>query len=88
MTQYVKKPGCYVKAAIIDPDKILILNMTNSPRFQMRLSTRIFLSILGITLLVWILRGVGLLTFLPGAIIWILILLSFVAGILNTLIRR
>lgn len=54
----------------------------------MRLSTRIFWAILGITLLVWILRGVGLLTFIPGAVIWILILLSFVAGILSTLLRR
>ncbi|MEG3848387.1 hypothetical protein QT971_19390 [Microcoleus sp. herbarium19] len=62
--------------------------MTNSPRFQMRLSTRIFLSILSITLLVWILRGVGLLTFIPGSVIWILVLLSFVAGILSTLLRR
>ncbi|MEG4802261.1 hypothetical protein QUB63_20400 [Microcoleus sp. ARI1-B5] len=62
--------------------------MTNSPRFQLRLSTSIFLTVLGITLLVWILRGVGLLTFLPGAVIWILILLSFVAGILSTLLRR
>ena len=72
----------------LEQDKTLIFNMTNSPRFQMRLSTRIFLSILGLTLLVWILRGVGLLTFLPGGVIWILILLSFVAGILNTLVRR
>ncbi|HBK97623.1 MAG TPA: hypothetical protein DD001_09980 [Microcoleaceae bacterium UBA10368] len=62
--------------------------MTNSPKFQMRLSTGIFFTILGITLLVWILRGVGLLTFIPGAVIWILILLSFVAGILSTLLRR
>ncbi|MEG4022581.1 hypothetical protein QT996_07165 [Microcoleus sp. S13C4] len=62
--------------------------MTNSPRFQMRLSTRIFWAILGLTLLVWILRGVGLLTFIPGGVIWILILLSFVAGILSTLLRR
>ncbi|MEG3897512.1 hypothetical protein QT989_17835 [Microcoleus sp. SVA1_B6] len=54
----------------------------------MRLSTRIFWTILGLTLLVWILRGVGILTFIPGAVIWILILLSFVAGILSTLLRR
>ncbi|WP_333455167.1 hypothetical protein [Microcoleus sp. Pol10D4] len=62
--------------------------MTNSPRFQMRLSTRIFLTILGLTLLVWILRGVGILTFIPGGVVWILILFSFVAGILSTLLRR
>ncbi|MEG4334632.1 hypothetical protein Q5691_16875 [Microcoleus sp. w1-18aA5] len=54
----------------------------------MRLSTRIFLTILTLTLLVWILRGVGILTFIPGGVIWILILLSFVAGILSTLLRR
>ncbi|MCC3405892.1 MAG: hypothetical protein JGK17_09935 [Microcoleus sp. PH2017_10_PVI_O_A] len=62
--------------------------MTNSPRFQFRLSTRIFLTLLGITLLVWILRGVGFLTFMPGGVIWILILLSFIAGILSTVLRR
>ncbi|TAE65577.1 MAG: hypothetical protein EAZ25_21135 [Oscillatoriales cyanobacterium] len=62
--------------------------MTNSPRLQLRLSTRIFWTVLGITLLVWILRGVGLLTFLPGGVIWILIFLSFVAGILSTVLRR
>jgi hypothetical protein len=62
--------------------------MTNSPRFQMRLSTRFFFAILGITFLVWILRGVGILTFIPGAVIWILILLSFITGIISTLLRR
>jgi len=62
--------------------------MSNSSRFQFRLSTRIFLTVFGITLLVWILRGVGLLTFLPGGVIWVLIFLSFVTGILSTLLRR
>jgi hypothetical protein len=42
-----------------------------------RLSTqsyRLFLMLLGITLAVWILRGLGILTFIPGGILWLLIL--------------
>ena len=45
----------------------------------------IFSLILGITLIVWVLRGMAILSFLPGGIIWVLILLSAIAGILSYL---
>jgi len=35
-----------------------------------------FLVTLGLTLFVWILRGVGILTFMPGGVLWVLLLLS------------
>ncbi|WP_413255546.1 hypothetical protein [Floridanema fluviatile] len=45
----------------------------------------IFSLILGITLVVWVLRGLAILSFLPGGIIWVLILLCLIAGILSYL---
>ncbi|NJN58436.1 MAG: hypothetical protein HC840_14280 [Leptolyngbyaceae cyanobacterium RM2_2_4] len=52
-----------------------------------RPETAVFLSFLGITLVVWVLRGVGLLTFLPGLVIWLLILLSVGAGVFDFIQR-
>jgi hypothetical protein len=43
---------------------------------------QLFGGILGITFLVWILRGLGVLTFVPGLVLWVLIFLSIAAGIL------
>lgn len=56
----------------------------------MRLETKIFLGCLASTLVIWILRGVGLLTFLPGIILSLLLLLSIGTGVLWALqaIRR
>jgi energy-converting hydrogenase Eha subunit G len=48
---------------------------------SIRPETTTFLAILGITVVVWVLRGFGLLTFLPGGIIWLLIFLTVGAGI-------
>ncbi|HEY9298844.1 MAG TPA: hypothetical protein VIQ31_21305 [Phormidium sp.] len=45
----------------------------------------IFSLIVGITLVVWVLRGMGILTFIPGGIIWVLILFCLIAGILSYL---
>ncbi|MFB2834002.1 hypothetical protein [Floridanema evergladense] len=45
----------------------------------------IFGLILGITLVVWVLRGMGILSFLPGGIIWVLILFCIITGILSYL---
>jgi hypothetical protein len=42
----------------------------------------LFLISLGVTLLVYILRGIGVLSFLPGGMILLLILISVVTGIL------
>lgn len=48
-------------------------------------TAQLFLITLAITAVVWILRGFGLLTFLPGGIIWLLILLSIGTGVVNGL---
>jgi hypothetical protein len=43
----------------------------------------IFGIVLGTTVLVWVLRGFGVLTFIPGAAIWMLIFLSVATGIIS-----
>ncbi|MBD0336451.1 MAG: hypothetical protein ICV62_13255 [Cyanobacteria bacterium Co-bin13] len=48
-------------------------------------ATQIFLGFLAFTAVVWLLRGLGILSFLPGAVIWILILLCFGTGIFSSL---
>ena len=73
---------------IIDPDKFLIFNMTNSPKLRTPLFARIFGIILAITLIIWLLRGLGVLTFIPGGIIWLLLFLSIGTGVISTLQRR
>lgn len=41
--------------------------------------------VLGITIAVWVLRGFGVLTFLPGGIILMLLLVAITIGILSHL---
>ncbi len=45
--------------------------------------TQTFGILLGIGIAVWILRGFGLLTFLPGGIIWLFLLGAIAVGILS-----
>ncbi|MBE9040142.1 hypothetical protein IQ235_04965 [Oscillatoriales cyanobacterium LEGE 11467] len=40
--------------------------------------------IVGITLFIWILRGLGALGFMPGLVIWILIFMSIGSGAIAT----
>ncbi len=47
----------------------------------------VFFGVIGLTALVWILRGIGLFTFIPGFVLWVLILLSIVLVIVNGLIE-
>lgn len=47
------------------------------------LRNTIFWAILGVTLTVWILRGLGILTFIPGGIIWLLLLLTIGTAVFN-----
>jgi hypothetical protein len=54
---------------------------------SIRTETAIFLSFVGITLVVWVLRGIGILTFLPGLVIWLLIFLSIGAGVFDFIQR-
>ncbi|OUL22570.1 hypothetical protein [Nostoc sp. 106C] len=45
--------------------------------------TQIFGILLGIGIAVWLLRGFGLLTFIPGGVIWLLLLGAIAIGILS-----
>jgi hypothetical protein len=56
-------------------------------RYPLQPITKVFLGTLGLTLLVWIFRGVSLLAFLPGLVLWVLILLCFGLGIISSLQR-
>jgi preprotein translocase subunit SecE len=47
----------------------------------------VFLIVLGLTAIVWFLRGVGLFAFIPGLVLWVLILLSIVLAIVNGLLE-
>ena len=40
--------------------------------------------LLGLTALVWVLRGFGILTFIPGIIIWLLLLLCVGVFVFNS----
>ncbi|HEY9626016.1 MAG TPA: hypothetical protein V6C84_01835 [Coleofasciculaceae cyanobacterium] len=48
-------------------------------------TTTVFLALLGVTAALWVLRGLGLLTFLPGGLLWLLILLTIGAGVVSGL---
>ena len=50
-----------------------------SPRFLT------FLVVLGITGFVWLLRGFGVLTFIPGGVLWVLIWLCLAAAVVSAL---
>jgi hypothetical protein len=45
--------------------------------------TQIFGMLLGIGIAVWVLRGFGILSFIPGGIIWLLILGAITVGIIS-----
>ncbi|WP_250122408.1 hypothetical protein [Chroococcidiopsis sp. CCMEE 29] len=57
-------------------------------RSSINRTLQIFAIVLGITLVVWLLRGIGILTFIPGGIIWLLILMAIAIGIFGLLQRR
>lgn len=48
---------------------------------------QIFWFCLGATVVVWLLRGLKILAFLPSSIIWILLILTFATGIVSSLQR-
>lgn len=52
---------------------------------SMRPTTQLFLITLAVTVVVWVFRGLGILTFLPGGVIWLLIVLSIGTGVVNGL---
>ncbi|MEH2393391.1 hypothetical protein [Nostoc sp.] len=49
---------------------------------------QIFGILLGISVAVWVLRGFGILTFIPGGIIWLLLLGAIVIAIISYAQRR
>lgn len=55
--------------------------MTPSPPSETLVVTYVFAITLAVTVVVYLLRGFGVLTFLPGGVLWILILLSISTGI-------
>ena len=56
-------------------------------RYPLQPLTKLFLAALGLTAIIWILRGLSLLAFLPGLVIWLLILLCFGLVIVSSLQR-
>ncbi len=54
---------------------------------RLSLPSQVFLALLGLTLLVWVLRGLTILSFIPGIILWILLLLTIGAGVVTSLQR-
>ncbi|ERT05936.1 putative membrane protein [Lyngbya aestuarii BL J] len=61
--------------------------VTRPPYSQKQVYSYIFAIITTITLLVWILRGLEVLAFLPGVVIWILLMLSIAMGVLRQVSR-
>lgn len=61
--------------------------INRSPKSQ-NLALRLFLIFLPTAIAIWLLRGLGILTFLPGGIIWILLLVAIAAGIFSRFQRR
>lgn len=46
-------------------------------------TTIAFLLVCAMTAFVWILRGFGVLTFIPGSVLWVLILLVIATAVLS-----
>ncbi|MCW5317034.1 hypothetical protein GTQ43_25400 [Nostoc sp. KVJ3] len=44
---------------------------------------QVFGILLGMSVAVWVLRGVGILTFIPGGIIWLLLLGAIAIGMIS-----
>ncbi|MGD1852990.1 MAG: hypothetical protein ACFB2W_01945 [Leptolyngbyaceae cyanobacterium] len=52
---------------------------------RLRPITQLLLATMAMTTIVWILRGTGLLAFLPGIIIWLLLLACFAIALFSSL---
>jgi hypothetical protein len=50
---------------------------------SLRTTYKIFLFLIAVTATVWILRGFGLLTFIPGGLIWLLLLGTIGLGVFD-----
>ncbi|MGF1567427.1 MAG: hypothetical protein ACFCVD_05060 [Nodosilinea sp.] len=56
-------------------------------RYPLQPTTKLFLGAVALTLIIWVLRGLTLLAFLPGVVLWMLILLCFSLGMISSLQR-
>ncbi len=56
-------------------------------KFSPSPALQVFLIFLGLTALIWVLRGLSVLAFLPGIVLWVLLLLTVGSGIVATLQR-
>lgn len=54
----------------------------SSRRSPLSILAYLFSMLLGVTIIIYVLRGFGVLSFIPGGIIWILMLLSLISGLL------
>ncbi|MGB3207237.1 MAG: hypothetical protein WBB28_19810 [Crinalium sp.] len=61
--------------------------MRQSGKSQTELVAYIFSSVLGITIALYLLRGFGILTFLPGGVYLLLIVLTIATGILYGVLK-
>ena len=61
--------------------------MTQPPNSQKHIFSYIFAIAVTVTLLVWILRGLEVLAFLPGIVIWLLLILLIALGVLRQVSR-
>ncbi|NEQ87611.1 MAG: hypothetical protein F6K26_48750 [Moorea sp. SIO2I5] len=55
--------------------------MSSSSQSETLIIAYFFGALLAITVMVYLLRGFGIITFLPGGILWLLILLSIGTGL-------
>ena len=61
--------------------------MRQSRKSQTELVAYIFSSVLGVTIALYLLRGFGILTFLPGGVYLLLIVLTIGTGILYGILK-
>lgn len=54
---------------------------------RLSIPTQIFLGLLALTVVVWVLRGLTILAFLPGIVVWLLLLLTIGSGVVTSLQR-
>lgn len=56
-----------------------------SKRFRLKPGSQLLLFLICFTIGVWVLRGLTLLTFLPGIVLWLLILACLCVFVFNSL---
>lgn len=69
--------------------RLINIDSTAMPaqRYPLQPMTKLALALWGTTLVIWVLRGLAILTFVPGIVLWLLILTGFSLGIVASLQR-